>query len=100
MNPKEKISELKALVDNYRYCFTKMVGQKECYWIKCEYCGAEIYEYNPEPRFEMQVCSECGIFSCEKCYVINKWTDNEYEDLYCKDCQKKNLLVLIFFACH
>lgn len=91
MDPKDsEILELKTLVNDYRYCFAKMVGQKESYWMKCEYYCAEIYEYNPEPRFLMEMYSECGIVSYEKYYTINKWSKNKYEDSYCKDCQKKN----------
>ena len=93
MSNDKELKELKQIINDYRYCLNKMNGQIREYWLCCDYCHHDIYEYDPEREYA--ICEKCDNTTCvvgctdfyktHNCFTDNGWTNINDETL-CGEC--------------
>lgn len=90
---KKENNILKRKIRQYEYCFNKMNGQVTSYWSKCDYCGHDIYEYDPSRH--VIFCNECEMTVCDDGCTDSEGTHNCFTDAgwkviydspYCNNC--------------
>lgn len=94
------IKKLKQEIKDYEYCLDKMNGQIDSYWMKCDFCGHDVYEY--DPKRSLAYCERCndtrvcydGCYEGEgmwrdhpNCFSDAGWkTDEKDKCEYCSNC--------------